>query len=347
MNLNNCSVRDVCEVFVRDAKNTKKAYYLGNTKQTDITQKIKQEQIRAGIGNGVIGTISQEKEIQVKVQNAINSDDILQIQSGMDMIKAENLVINKNVTLVCDSDKTFDFTDITDVAVETNGKASLYIFDKRATLFEGVYDKASKKVEFVNKLDALVGETYVIVYPAKLVEATYIPLDSASFPKTMYVELHSVAYDLETNEIYADIFWIFDRALPDGNISKNYSAKNMEDAITFTVQKPFGRTTYGKYVVVPRKIVQRPLEPSPKLVADSTTNNVNAPIDITFPHDANYETAIFDVTVDGLSVGSNKYTVASGMVTIDGSKFTAAKDYVITLKAKGYADAIITQKINA
>lgn len=88
-----------------------------------------------------------------------------------------------------------------------------------------------------------------------------------------------------------------------------------------------------------------PLIP-PALTADSTDNTIGQAIEITFTDVADWKDVITDVTVDGSSI-SGQYSVSAGKITIDAGVFDEAKDYVIIVKATGYADASITQTINS
>jgi parallel beta-helix repeat protein len=101
-----------------------------------------------------------------------------------------------------------------------------------------------------------------------------------------------------------------------------------------------------KYVV--GIIVTKPetLAP-PVLTADSTDNIVGNSIELTFTDDEAWRGAISGVTVNGNAIPSDKYAVSADKLTIDASVFTTAGDYTIVVKAAGYGDAIVTQKMFA
>ncbi len=84
----------------------------------------------------------------------------------------------------------------------------------------------------------------------------------------------------------------------------------------------------------------------PALTSDSSDNSVGQAATLTFTDDADWRAAISGVTVDGSAVGSEKYSVAEGTITIDQSVFATAKDYAIAVQATGYSDASITQTMN-
>ncbi|MCD1259250.1 discoidin domain-containing protein [Paenibacillus athensensis] len=85
----------------------------------------------------------------------------------------------------------------------------------------------------------------------------------------------------------------------------------------------------------------------PALTADSTLNNVGQPMDITFTDNSAWRSAISAVKVDGTTVATNQYTVASGKITLNASLFSTAKTYAITVQASGYSDATVSQVVTA
>ena len=80
----------------------------------------------------------------------------------------------------------------------------------------------------------------------------------------------------------------------------------------------------------------------PALAADITHNTVGQDVGISFTDDPNWRSAITEIDIDGTSI-AGKYSIAAGMITIDGSVFDSEKDYYIIVKATGYQDAGVTQ----
>lgn len=84
---------------------------------------------------------------------------------------------------------------------------------------------------------------------------------------------------------------------------------------------------------------------SPAVIADTTNNVVGQAIDLTFSQNSAWESAISYVKVDESILDVTKYTVGAGVIHLDGSVFTSAKDYAISIQAIGYAPALVTQKV--
>ncbi|NLW37142.1 MAG: DUF1533 domain-containing protein, partial [Peptococcaceae bacterium] len=85
----------------------------------------------------------------------------------------------------------------------------------------------------------------------------------------------------------------------------------------------------------------------PDLKADDTDNVIGKPVDLTFTDDAAWRAAITGITVDGNALTVGQYAVTEGNIRIIADVFTEAKDYTIVIKAEGYDDAQVTQKIKA
>jgi hypothetical protein len=101
--------------------------------------------------------------------------------------------------------------------------------------------------------DIAVGSAYTIFYAVDKTSVPILTLDSKSFPKSYYVELHTIAYDIDKNVVTADVYWQFNKALPNGSLSAQYEAgKGNGDDIEFTAQLLAGNSAYGNYVVIPR-----------------------------------------------------------------------------------------------
>lgn len=90
-------------------------------------------------------------------------------------------------------------------------------------------------------------------------------------------------------------------------------------------------------------VYTKPLNAQPPvLAADMTHNSVGQNVEISFTDDPDWRSAITEIDVDGTSI-AGKYSVAAGLITINGSVFDSEKDYYIIIKATGYQNAGVTQ----
>ncbi len=89
-------------------------------------------------------------------------------------------------------------------------------------------------------------------------------------------------------------------------------------------------------------IIQQ-LQP-PALSADAQVN-VGENVTLGFPEDANWRNAIQTVVVNGNVLAANLYVISPGSIEISSSVFAAYGDYSIRVRAAGYPDTAITQKV--
>ena len=85
---------------------------------------------------------------------------------------------------------------------------------------------------------------------------------------------------------------------------------------------------------------------SPTLTPDTTSNTVGQAIELSFTDDPSWREAITDVKVNDNSI-TGKYSIAGGLITINGGVFTAAGNYTIVVIATGYSDASVTQQVTS
>ena len=84
---------------------------------------------------------------------------------------------------------------------------------------------------------------------------------------------------------------------------------------------------------------------SPTLTADTTDNIIGTPIEITFTDDEAWRNVITAVNVDGSDLAADKYTIATGKITIAADVFKEVRDYEIIVRASNYLNTSLTQAI--
>lgn len=84
------------------------------------------------------------------------------------------------------------------------------------------------------------------------VKGDAIEFISGSIPKNAQLQLKTVAYDPDTNDIVADIFYIFDKVSPSGEFTHSFGmGTNNVQEISFKALVPKGKKSYGRYAIVP------------------------------------------------------------------------------------------------
>lgn len=234
--MNNVIVKDVFEVILEDLV-TNKTRFFGITKSGNVKQSVKQDDIRAGIGNGVVGILQGDKDIEFSVTTGFHNDDIFAIQSGSDF-ESKTVAVQKTESGILVGGKiTITGTPKNDTVIVQDTKGKEYT----ATFLTGD----------VTVTDGVDGEYYTVIYSEDII-AEVLDLNCEKFPKNYKVQLHSIAYDPDTNTVLSDIYWVFNKALPDGSIDAKYESGNQEDNINFKAMLDIGSKSYGSYLVVPR-----------------------------------------------------------------------------------------------
>jgi hypothetical protein len=235
--MNNILIQDVAEVYIKDA-NSSDAYFFGLTTKNDVAQTVKQDALRAGIGNGIVAMLQSDKEVNFSVTTLLQNDDIFAIQSGKKFTNGTYTVQKTEQAKLTSGKLT-----ITGTAKGT----SALVVDALGKQIAGTI--ATNQVTITGGVE---GATYTVIYPSD-VTGDILSLDSKAFPKNYYVEMHTIGYNVETNEVACDVYWIFNKALPDGGLQAAYeAAKGNGNDIKFTAQLNIGSNEYGKYIVVPR-----------------------------------------------------------------------------------------------
>lgn len=87
----------------------------------------------------------------------------------------------------------------------------------------------------------------------KTVSGQVMDLKPKNLPKAYRVQLRGIAYDPDTGDEVADVYWIFDKAMPDGNLEEIFAAgANKTQTVNFTAMVPIGGDSYGKYAIIPK-----------------------------------------------------------------------------------------------
>jgi hypothetical protein len=244
--MNNIVVSSTAEVFTMNSTSSK-VFFCGLTTKADVTQKIKQDEIRGAFGNAVLAVIQSEKTIEFDVTTALHNDDIYAIQSGTDFSKT-TFTVQKVENL------TMTVTGGTSGAITATGtpKAGT-ITVKDPTTGEAIgttYSSTGSAVTVTGT--GMTTQLVTLIYAEDKSDIDVLDLKQDAFPEGHYVQLHSIAYDKKKNTVVADIYWTFPQALPDGSINGQYEAgKNNGDTIKFkALADDLG--SYGKYAIIPR-----------------------------------------------------------------------------------------------
>ncbi|KAI7262499.1 hypothetical protein KC345_g9423, partial [Hortaea werneckii] len=92
-------------------------------------------------------------------------------------------------------------------------------------------------------------------------------------------------------------------------------------------------------------ILLKEVHSGPQLSADHTDNKLGSNIELTFAGQADWQSAIHAVKINGVTVPMDKVTIGAGLITLDGSLFPAINSYTISVLADGYGANEVVQEI--
>ncbi|MGI6307779.1 MAG: hemoblobin-interacting domain-containing protein [Dethiobacteria bacterium] len=125
---------------------------------------------------------------------------------------------------------------------------------------------------------------------------------------------------------------------------------------TYTVTREGYKEATGAFTVVSEAVTINVVlekeavgEIPPALTASDQGNTAGNPVVIKYPYEYPpvWENAITAVIVDGTELERWQYNVGFGKLIIAAGIFNEVKDYMVTVKATGYQDATVIQKIEA
>ena len=103
--------------------------------------------------------------------------------------------------------------------------------------------------------DVTVDAEGLVTATEKTVTGDFLELTAGAFAKNCKLQLKTIAYDPDTNEVVADIYWIFPKATPSSNFEQAFGmGVNNVQTIGFTPQVDKATDSYGQYIIAPRVI---------------------------------------------------------------------------------------------
>lgn len=123
---------------------------------------------------------------------------------------------------------------------------TVYVADVYGKTHTGTYDTS-----VVTITTGVAGSYYNIMYQETTANVDQVDLDVDSFPSDLHVQLHTIAYDENADEIIADIYWDFPKAVPDGSIDESFSGDAKVSTIGFKAIDD-GTGSYGTYMIIER-----------------------------------------------------------------------------------------------
>lgn len=254
----NLVIADVCDVTLESLA-TGKVIMTAEAQTTSISQTIDEQEIRGGRGGSLIATIQSQKTIEAQLTNALFSLDFIELVQGSDIEDAEKEegVEPTRIWVKAQATATEDAGDIK-LAVEQPADADAIetalivgedglqyrvgvdatgeLETDTATLFPTEAPKEGDKVE---------------VLVERAVYGQMVAIRADRFPKKYKMTYRTVAFDPRTMEHVHDVIIQFDEVQPSADFDLGFEMSSpMAPEISFTVTKPEGCNTLGRFMLV-------------------------------------------------------------------------------------------------
>lgn len=242
MSLDNIRVQDTAEVVLIDGDGNH--YFYGCTDEASITKEVEKELLTCGIGNKQVGVLWAGQSYSVTVTPLYFQNKIMELQTGNTFQSTSFDAWKEEEGIAVDDGGGDAIVNITGTPIDD----TVYVVDNRNTQKSATYDDGTGDVTVT---DGSIGENYHILYQETEANADVLDLDAEKFPENVHIQLRTIAYKPDTEEVVADIYWDFPKCSPDGALDLAMAkGTNSQTPLTFDILNNSG--SYGKYVVVPR-----------------------------------------------------------------------------------------------
>lgn len=234
-------IADVAEVTFEDKK-TGDVAFVGNGQVTGLTGSEEEEKIFGGIGNKHIYSIRHSKELELNITNATFDLEYMAMTQGSD--------IKNRTTTVVAYEKGLEVDDGSIELKEKDYDGEVKIRIGRKTVKA---EAESGVVEVPSDLEIEDGEEVDVAYH-KEIEGETVILDATKFSRNYKVTYRTIIYSVDTNEVVADLYFVFPNASPSGEYElelENGEAYTPE--LTFSAMAEKNADELGRIIQVPRE----------------------------------------------------------------------------------------------
>jgi len=208
---------------------------------------ISEEDLRGGIGNKKLFKIRSDKSIDLSMRSAVADLEYWAMTQGVEVDQAGTATVTKSekVTVV-DNGGTLEITLKTAKAGLTTARLN----DKDGS--QEVVAVTTNVITVPVGSDLAEGDTTFVFWKEE-VTGQSVSIDATKFSTKYAVTYKTIAYDVETAKVVADVYFIFPETLPSGEFDislENGSVYTPE--INFSALNPLGEDEIGKIMFVPR-----------------------------------------------------------------------------------------------
>lgn len=237
-------ISDTADVLFK-RKSDGKVIFTGEAQLASVSQSITENKLKGGIGNRTIAVLRSDKEVELQVKNAVFDSDWLEMTSGVAFANGSAVIHATDSNLTVASNAVTLTTPTADVKAD----GTFIVVKADGTQVAGTYDDLTNTVTATGLTNGAV----VSVVFQKSVTGKVLTLQSDKFSEAYQVEYHTIEYNIESNTIENDLYFVFNHATPSGNWSLSFeNGQAITPELNFTVTTPPGSNELGQVIEVPR-----------------------------------------------------------------------------------------------
>lgn len=232
-------INDTCEVLFK-RKRDGKVVFTADAQLASMSQSVSEERIKGGIGNRTIALLRSDKEVELQVRNATFDLEWLEMTQGVEITNETVIVYKKEEAEIgAAMDIAIEGTPVTDGDVQVR--------DSKNNHLEATFDGTA-----LTAVDGEIGDKVTVLYQAE-VTGKSISLEADKFAENYHVEYRTIEYDVDTNEIVNDLYFIFNNVTPSGQLDMSFeNGSAIAPEISFTALNEGTSSKIGQVLEVPR-----------------------------------------------------------------------------------------------
>lgn len=205
---------------------------------TGLEQTLTEERIKGGIGNKTIALMRNDKEVALNTRNAVFDLEWLAASQGVAIEENGTAVVTK-----------YEVVKVASGAVAVAGTPvdnKIIIHDVDGSQDEATVTTGSATLP-VGAV-AVDGDEVTITYKEEIT-GDIVSMDAEKFAEKYKAELRTIEYSLDTDQVIADIYFIFDEVSPSGAFSLSLeNGTAVAPEMNFTVLQPKNKSEFGRII---------------------------------------------------------------------------------------------------
>lgn len=238
-------IQDTADVMLSKLTGDKKVVLNAENQLSNISGTINEEDLRGGIGNKKIFKIRSDKSISLTMRSAVADPEYWAMTQGVDIEENGKATVTKSAKVTVTDDG-----GVLKVKIPNTTVTEARLNDKDDTQEEVTVTNG--EIEIPVGFELQEGDSTFVFWKEE-VQGKRISIDATKYSQKYRCEMRTIAYDVDTAEVIADIYFIFPEVLPSGEweISlENGTVYTPE--ISFDALNPIGSDEIGEILIVPR-----------------------------------------------------------------------------------------------